>query len=183
MAYSKPSVILPTIQNLIEWLIHQIDVLLFRRTSKGWRNGLKVLEISNSKGHVLTMGRNNPNTSACPIWKAVWQGMSWIYRWTQIWTLVCRLPLQPRRLNVTWAALGKSVDSRSREVILFLYSGKTNLKCWVQHWALQDEGDVNILEWVQWRGSRTGASGIKEELWLVSLEKRMLRGIIFPGGE
>lgn len=66
MGYSTPSVILQMLQNLKEWLMHQIGVLLFRRTSKGWRNGPKVLEISSGKGHILTMGRNNPRYQCMP---------------------------------------------------------------------------------------------------------------------
>lgn len=119
MGYSTPSAILQMIQNLKEWVMHQIGVLLFRRTSKGWRNGPKVLEMNSGKGHVLTMRRKNPSTNACPIWKAVRLGMSWVSWCSQSWTGVCSLPLQPRRLKVTWAALGKRVDSRSGEVIIF----------------------------------------------------------------
>lgn len=40
-----------------------------------------------------------------------------------------------KKAKGTQAALDKNADSRSRDVILFLCSGKRNLKCWVQHWA------------------------------------------------
>lgn len=176
MGYSTPSVILQMIQYLKEWLMHQIGVLLFRKTLRDWRNVPRALEINKGKGHVLTTGRNNSSTSVCSIWKLVCKECPGCPGGHKVWTQVCRLYSQPRRLKVPWSALCKSVDSRIMEVILFLYSGKTNLKCWVQYWASQCERDVNRLEWVR----SQGAQGLEhlaqkkrlKKLWLVSLEKK-----------
>ncbi|KAJ7424168.1 hypothetical protein BTVI_07456 [Pitangus sulphuratus] len=45
----------------------------------------------------------------------------------------------------------KSITSKSREVILPLYSAlvRQHLQCWIQFWASQYKRDMELLEWVQ----------------------------------
>lgn len=69
-----------------------------------------------------------------------------------------------------------SVSSRSREVVLPLYSMQVRLhfECCVQFWAPQLKKNNKVLEHVQ-----TGAMELEEDLrdlGIFSLEKRGLRG-------
>ena len=61
------------------------------------------------------------------------------------------MPSKQRRLTVSWATLGKSVNSKSRKVILALFSAlvRPHLECCVQFWALEYKRHVDILERVQ----------------------------------
>ena len=61
--------------------------------------------------------------------------------------------LVAKKANSFLGCIGKSLASRSREVILPFYSAlvRSHLECWAQFWAPQYKKDMDLLNQIQGR--------------------------------
>uniref|UniRef100_A0A8B9ISR9 Reverse transcriptase domain-containing protein n=1 Tax=Amazona collaria TaxID=241587 RepID=A0A8B9ISR9_9PSIT len=143
-----------------------------------------LMKFNHAKCKVLHLGRSNPRHSY-RLGREEIQSIAAELLVHEKMNMSRQCALAAQKANHILGCIKRNVTSRSREVILPLYSAllRPHLEYWVQFWCSQHKKDMELLEQVQRRAMRMirGLEHLPYEdrlrkLGLFSLEKRRLHG-------
>ena len=141
---SVPSESLLMTQNWEEWLIHQKGRAAIQRDLdrlEKWADRNR-MESNKWSTKPCPWWGTTPGTNVCwgsPSWRAPWHKRTWGSCWTNKLNMSRQCVLTAKKANGILGCIRTSVVSRSREVILPLYSAlvRPHLECCVQFQAPQ----------------------------------------------